>query len=221
MIASAQVRVASAFLLILAACTGARRADAEISAAPADGGLRVRFRRLGGADPDKPPVLRADGGVLDEIVCSPDLKAVSARWRDPKGTLSCRFPYDGVAVFEEGRPAEPGTVAYVFLDSPGARVTAELPRGCLLLPALPLRLDPPARLLLPNGTPLPVSEIGEATLLLPRDDRGVLRQGDFPLVLETARGRFEFLVGIDADGTPAAVSGYVAAESIRRDARGP
>lgn len=209
------------WLLVLASCATSAARDAEVSAAPAPGGLRVRFRRLKGESPDRPPELRADGGVLDEIVFSPDLKAVSALWRQPRGKLSCRFPYDGVAVFEVGRPVEPGTVEYVFLESEGARVTAALPRGCLLLPALTLRLEPPARLLLPDGTVLPVGAGGEATLLLPRDIRGVLRQGDIALTVEIASGQVEFLVGIDADGTPAAISGYVETESSRRDTLTP
>jgi hypothetical protein len=33
------------------------------------------------------------------------------------------------------------------------------------------------------------------------------------VTVETAKGRVEFLVGIDDDGTPAAVSGYVASGS--------
>ncbi|MCI0589907.1 MAG: hypothetical protein L0323_24095 [Planctomycetes bacterium] len=208
------VRVAP--LLLLASCATAPARDAEVSAAPAPGGLRVRFRRLEGADPDRPPELRADGGVLDEIVFSPDLRAVSALWREPRGKLSCRFPYDGVAVFEAGRPVEPGTVEYVFLESEGVRVTAALPRGCLLLPALPFRLPPATRLLLPDGAALP-----DAILVLPRDGRGALRQGDLALTLETPNGLFEFLVGVDADGTPAAISGYVDPGSSRSDTRAP
>jgi len=196
-------------LLILAGCATTHPADAEVSAVPAEGGIRVRFRRLKGADPDRTPVLRADGGVLDQIVFSPDLRAVSARWREPRGRLSCRFPYDGVAVFEEGGPVDPATVEYVFLEAGGARVTAALPRGCLLLPAVPLRLPPATRLLLPNGIEIPTGEDGTTMLPLPKDTSGVLRRGDLPLLLETAQGPIEFLVGVDADGTPAAISGYV------------
>ncbi len=212
------MRVATAFLLasLVAACASARLADAEVSAAPAEGGLRVRFRRIAGADPDRPPELEAEGGLLDEIVVSPDLRAVSARWREPRGKLMCRFPYDGVSVFEVGGPVDPVTVEYVFLEAEGARVTAALPRGCLLLPALPLRIDPPARLLLPDGTALP-----GATVHLPKDGRGVLRAGDFPLIVETASGRFELLLGIDIDGTPAAVTGYVDGTGAREDVRAP
>lgn len=196
-------------LLILAACASTHPADAEVSAAPAEGGVRVRFRRLDGESADRPPELRAEGGLLEEVVFSPDLKAVSARWRRPKGRVTCRFPYDGVAVFEAEAPADPATVEYVFLEAEGARVTALLPRGCLLLPALPLRLPAAARLLLPNGIEIPAGEDGTVMLPLPRDTSGVLRRGDLPLLLETARGPIEFLVGIDADGTPAAISGYV------------
>jgi hypothetical protein len=208
------VRAASAFLLILAACATVRPADAEISAAPAEGGIRVRFRRLKGESPDRPPELHADGGALEEVVFSPDLKAVSALWRAPEGKLSCRFPYDGVAVLEAGGPVDPTTVEYVFLEAEGARVTAVLPRGCLLLPALPLRLPPGARLLLPNGIEIPVGEDDTAMLPLPRDTSGVLRRTDLPLVLETARGPIEILVGVDADGTPAAISGYVRSKGV-------
>jgi hypothetical protein len=211
------VRAASALLLILAACAGTRPADAEISAAPEADGVRVRFRRLGGADPDRPPELRAEQGALEQVVVSPDLKAISAVWKSPAGKLSCRFPYDGVAVFEAGGPRDPATVGYVLLDADGVRVTADLPRGCLLLPALPLRLHipeelEPARLVLPDGRSLPRD--GDVFLLpLTTDERGVLRRGDLPVTVETAKGRVEFLVGIDDDGTPAAVSGYVASGS--------
>jgi hypothetical protein len=201
------VRAASAILLILGACAGTRPADAEISAAPADGGVRVRFRRLGGADPDRPPELTADGGALDEVTVSPDLKAVSALWREPRGSLTCRFPYDGVSVFEAGGPVDPATVEYVLLEAEGVRVTAALPRGCLLLPALPLRLQ--------IGDAAPMA----TTVGLPRDRRGVLREGDHPLALETGGRRIELLLSIDADGTPAAVDGYV--EANGRDIGGP
>lgn len=204
------MRAALVLLPILAACTGTRPADAEVSAAPEAGGVRVRFRRLGGADPDKPPELRADGGTLEDVVVSPDLKAISAVWRDPAGRLSCRFPYSGVALYEAGGPSDHATVAYVFLDAEGVRVTADLPRGCLLLPALPLRLHvpealAPARLVLPDGRSLRDGE----PLLLPLTADGVLRRGDMPVTVETANGRIEFLVGIDDDGTPAAIDGYV------------
>jgi hypothetical protein len=215
------VRAALALLPILAACTGTRPADAEISAAPAPDGVRVRFRRLGGAHPDRPPELRAERGVLEEIVVSPDLRAISAVWRSPAGKLSCRFPYDGIAVYDAGGPRDPATVAYVLLDADGVRVTAALPRGCLLLPALPLRLHipeelEPARLVLEDGRSLPRD--GDAVLLpLTTDERGVLHRGDLPVTVETAKGRVEFLVGIDDDGTPAAVTGYVA--QVPEDAR--
>jgi hypothetical protein len=112
---------------------------------------------------------------------------------------------------------EPGQVRYVFLEEAGARVTADLPRGCLLLPRLPLRvrLDAdrlPARLVQPGGAVVPLGEETEVLLSLPRDERGALREGDAALALVTARGTLGFLIGIDADGTPAAVSGYVDAE---------
>lgn len=200
----------------LAGCaTGTLRgADAEVSAAPAEGGVRVRFRRLGGADPDRPPELRADGGTIDEVVVSPDLKAISALWRDPRGNLSCRFPYAGSAVFEAGGTVDPATVAYVFLESQGVRVTAALPRGCLLLPALPLLVEVPealgpVRLVLPDGRSLPPGDHGLVLLPLTSDERHVLRRGDLPVAIETAEGPIEFLIGIDEDGTPAAVTGYL------------
>ncbi|MCK6461574.1 MAG: hypothetical protein L6Q95_16960, partial [Planctomycetes bacterium] len=175
--------------------------------------VRVRFRRLGGADPDRPPELRAEGGSLRDVVVSPDLRTVSALWQGPEGKLTCRFPYDGVATYEAGGASDPATVAYVFLEAEGVRVTAGLPRGCLLLPALPLRLHvpeelEPARLVLPDGRSLP-RDGDEVILPLTADERGVLRRGDMAVTVETAKGRVEFLVGIDADGTPAAIDGYV------------
>ncbi|HEX5138593.1 MAG TPA: hypothetical protein VFY93_16595 [Planctomycetota bacterium] len=209
------VRATPALLLALAAsCATPRGPEPEVSAASAPGGVRVRFRRLGGADPDRPPELRADGGDLSEIVVSPDLRAVSAFWKGPAGKLACRFPYDGAAARDASAPADATTVAYVFLDALGVRVTADLPRGCLLLPALPLRLHvpdelEPARLVLADGRALPRD--GDAVLLpLTTDERGILHRGDIPVTVETANGPIEFLVGIDDDGTPAAISGYVA-----------
>jgi hypothetical protein len=184
--------------------------------------VRVRFRRLGGADPDRPPELRAEKGALEEVVVSPDLRAISAVWRSPAGKLSCRFPYDGVAVYEAASPSDPATVGYVFLDALGTRVTADLPRGCLLLPALPLRLHipeelEPARLVLPDGRSL--RRDGDVLLLpLTADERGVLWRGDMPVTVETAKGKIEFLVGIDDDGTPAAIDGYV---EVDAQAAGP
>jgi hypothetical protein len=210
------VRAASALLLILAACAGPPLADAEVTAAPAPGGVRVRFRRLGGADPDRPPELRAEHGALGEVVVSPDLRTISAVWRSPAGALTCRFPYDGIASFDAGATTDPSTVAYVLLDAEDVRVTADLPRGCLLLPALPLRLHAaealePARIVHPDGRSL--RRDGDLWHLpLTADERGILRRGDMAVTVETARGPMEFLVGIDDDGTPAAVSGYVASD---------
>jgi hypothetical protein len=110
------------------------------------------------------------------------------------------------------------TVTYVFLEAEGVRVSAALPRACLLLPALPLRMRIaphllPARLVLPGGAEIPVGEEGEVTLSLPRDEQGVLRRADLPLSLVTSRSEMGFLIGIDDDGTPAAISGYVDAGS--------
>jgi len=192
----------------------ARRPAPEVSAAPAAGGVRVRFRRITGADPDRPPQLSAEGGTIAEVTCSPDLRAISALWLNPQGRLSCRFPYDGVAVFDALAPADPATVEYVFFEDGGIRVTAALPRACLLLPALPLRVDipgdlEPVRFVLPDGRSLSCDG-GEVLLPLTVDERGVLRRGDLPVTIETAQGRIEMLVGIDPDGTPAAITGYVA-----------
>jgi hypothetical protein len=212
MIASSAVRARLALLLLAAAC--ARHEMLIVSAAPAEGGVRVRFRRPGATEPDRPPELLADGGQLEELVCSPDLLGASALWRAPAGALRCRFPYGGTAAFDAGGPVDPAEIRYVFLEEDGARVTADLPRGCLLLPRLLLRVrlradHLPARLVLPGGAAVPLAEETVAELSLPRDRRGVLRRGDAALALVTARGELGFLIGIDADGTPAALSGYV------------
>jgi hypothetical protein len=209
------VRAPPAFLLaLLASCALDRGPAPEVSAAPGPDGLRVRFRRTGGADPELPPELRAEGGALEQIVVSPDLRAISALWRRPEGRLRCRFPHGGAAVCEAGRLADAEMVRYVFLEAGDVRVTAELPRACLLLPALPLRLHvpealEPARLVLPDGRSL--RRDGDASLLpLTADERGVLRRGDMTVTVETANGPIEFLVGVDDDGTAAAISGYIA-----------
>jgi len=213
--------------LPVSACVGVPRGPVpEVSAAPASDGVRVRFRRLTGADADRPPELSAGGGTLEEVTFSPDLKAVSVLWREPRGTLSCHFPYDGTALFDAGSPVDTVTVAYVFLESEGVRVTAALPRGCLLLPALPLRLRidealSPARLVLPDGRSIAIGANGEVLLPLTMGERGVLRRGDMPVAIETAKGPIEFLVGVDDDGTPAAVSGHVDLPASREDTGDP
>jgi len=74
---------------------------------------------------------------------------------------------------------------------------------------------------LPDGRSLPIDANGGVLLPLTAGERGVLRRGDMPVAVETARGPIEFLVGIDDDGTPAAVSGYVDAPVSREDIGNP
>ncbi|MHC4133852.1 MAG: hypothetical protein ACYTDU_02510 [Planctomycetota bacterium] len=206
-------------LSLLAGCaTGRERGPpVAVSAARAAGGLRIRFRRLGGqGSAEHVARLDADGGQLDQVLHSPDRLTVSVLWREPAGTLRCAFPYGGVGRFRAGTHVDGRAVEYVFLKSEGIEVTAQVPAGCLVQPFLPLhaRLAPdhlPGSMHLPGGRTVVLErEETSCRLALPRDRDGVLAGGDLELVLRTANGdQHLFLVGVDPDGTPSAVTGFV------------
>jgi len=168
-------------------------------------GVRVYFRRTQPGTADALPRLKAEAGALHEIVYSPDTLGVSVLWTNPAGTLRCEFPYGGTGVFASGASVPGGFVEYVYVEVDGARVTGRVPRGCPLLPEVELRVEPEDARVEPGGEGI-VTSTG---FIPPSDERGTLREGVYRLVLVTPRGRFPFLLAIDADGIPSALSGYV------------
>lgn len=205
--------------MLLAGCATGRDGGppVAVSAARTAEGLRVRFRRLGGrGTAEHAARLDADGGRLEEILHSPDRLTVSVLWREPAGTLRCAFPYGGIGRFRADTPIEVRAVEYVFCESDGIAVTAQLPAGCLMQSSLPLdvKLAPghlPGRLHLPGGRTVALEhEETSCRAPLPCDTDGGLEGGDLEFVLHTAAGTpHRFLVGIDPDGTPSAITGFV------------
>jgi len=204
---------ALALCLLLGACVSPAQAPTvRVTAAREPEGIRVRFRRLRAGAADVLARLEADGGSIDEVLHSPDHRTVSCLWRDPRGEIRCAFPFGGVGEFRAGDAPDPGRLDYVLLAGDDVLVTMQLPRGCPMRPRLTLRVEGvrTARLRLPGGRVVPVAGGGEATWTLPTDDRGVLVGADHELRLETADGAARtILIGIDPDGTPAALSGYL------------
>jgi hypothetical protein len=203
-------------LLVLTACTATT--EVRVSAAPAQGGgawVRFRRERPAGRDPKEARV-EASGGRIEEFFHSPDRRTVAVLWREPEGDLRCSFPYGGEGLFRAGQDLAEGEVEYVFLEKAGVVVTARVPRGCAMRKALELqiRLDDsklPARLRIAQREPvLLVASESRHRFDLPTDPRGALLRGDHAIVIEDAAGSaWPFLISIDSDGTPAAVSGYI------------
>ncbi len=180
------------------------------------GGLRVWFRCLKPIESPRSAVLEADNGTLREITLAPDGGAVSALWLKPRGELRCRFPNGGLGSIGHAFPGDAHDVDYTFVTRSWGNVTARVPRGCPMKPILILRVfvDPkylPGELRLPGGKSAPLTDpVSVHVLDLPRDQAGRLRGGEQMLELRAKSERTAmFLVGVDADGTPTATSGYV------------
>jgi hypothetical protein len=206
------------FLLLVGCVTGPEKGPpVSVTAARDADGIRVQFRRLGGRlSAGHAARLVAEGGSLEQILHSPDRLTASVLWRAPAGTLQCSFPYGGVGRFRAGTSLDGRMVEYVFLSAEGVEVTAQLPAGCTMQPFLSLhiQLSPdrvPGSLRMPDGRDLTLEHEGtDCRLALPRDGDGVLAGGDLELVLRTAAGDgHRFLVGVDPDGTPSAITGFV------------
>lgn len=204
--------------VLLAGCVTSpgRGPQVTVEAVREEGGIRVAFRRTEPGTMGNPAELVADAGRLAQVVHSPDRLTVSALWREPRGMLRCTFAYGGEAVFRADDPTSARAVHYVFLDEEGVRITCTVPSGRLPRPSLPLVVDLaehhiPARLSLAGRVIGEISGAGESVLLrLPVDEEGALRGGDIECTVTTAGGRgFTFLLAVDSDGIPAAVSGYV------------
>lgn len=206
-----------AIALLLAGCAllpdGPR---VEVFAADAEDGVRVRFRRTRPGVMENLARVEATGGEVAEVIHSPDLLEVAVLWLRPEGELRCAFAYGGQAAFAADGPRDAGRVEYVFLRCPWAEVTASVPRACPTVGALALavRVDPsrlPARLDVPGRPPLLLeSPDCVARVELPRTAPGVLAAGDLELTLHSSRAEAAaFLVGVDPDGAPVAVTGFV------------
>jgi len=206
-------------LVFLAGCaTGPEKGPpVAVTAARGADGIRVQFRRLGGQGAAEHAArLEADGGSLEQILHSPDRLTVSVLWRAPVGALQCSFPYGGVGRFRAGTNVETRAVEYVFYSGEGVEVTAQVPAGCMMQPLLCLHIQlapdrVPGSLRMPGGRTIVLErEETDCRLALPRDGDGVLTGGDVEFVLNTAtEDGHRFLIGIDPDGTPSAVSGFV------------
>lgn len=206
-------------LLLLAGCvTGPESGPpVAVGAAPDADGIRVQFRRLGGqVAVEHTARLDADGGSLGQVLHSPDRRTVSVLWLAPAGTLTCSFPYGGVGRFRAGTPVDGRSVEYVLYAADGVEVTAQVPAACPMQPSLCLhiQLSPdrvPGELVTPNGRHHALAgEWTDRWFALPRDGEGVLAAGDLEFVLNTAtEDGHRFLIGVDPDGTPSAVSGFV------------
>jgi hypothetical protein len=195
--------------ILLGACVAGP--PVRVQAAREDGDLRVAFRRTEAGSAGHLARLEADGGRLEEVVHSPDRLTVSVLWREPQGELRCSFAYGGSASRAAGGEAPDETVEYVFLDAEGATVTARLPLGNPVRPALPLEvtLDPALLPALLDRTRLERPRT-LVSFPLPVDADGALVRGDSVVVIRTTGGgRREFLVGVDPDGTPTATTGYI------------
>ena len=197
----------------LALCACATPVPVSTGAVAEDGDHRVLFRRLAFSATDKLPEIRADGGRLEEIVFSADRLSVSALWREPRGRVAVRFPFGGRGEIRAQAATDPRRVEYVFLDDERIRVSARLASACPLRPrlALDVAVDEAATLKGPRWSPNTLPPGGGTTsLVLPRDADGVLLAADVELAVELSSGaRYSFLVGVDPDGTPSAVTGFV------------
>ena len=204
-------------LLLLAACASTPGAGPPVAAVAVREahGLRVHFRRTGSGSGEHLARLEPDGGVLEQIVHSPDRGSVSALWLGAEGLLRCSFPHGGTGVLRADEAAASREVEYVFLSVRGVEISARLPAASPMRPVLTLhvRVDAkrlPAVLELPDHSEIAVTEQKSTALFPLPSEGGALRVGDFLLHLRDRDGKaFPFLIGIDCDGVPTATSGFL------------
>lgn len=208
-----------ALLLALAGCAGrpAPRPDVEVTAAP-DGDARwVCFVRRTPVPGDRPATVSCSAGRIDALWHSSDRTVVAVRWIPDGGLLRCTFPDGRHAAWSSGATLQDGWIDYMLYETEDVRVRTRVPRGCPLQPVLRLHVEVapellPARVVLPGGRTLALSAPSSTVdLPLPQAAPRRLAAGELSLAIEGASGaRRTFLVVIDPDGTPAALSGYVA-----------
>ncbi len=185
------------------------------SAAREADGIRVQFRRLTRHAGGKLASLSVDAGRLEEIVHSADGLTASALWKDASGAVRVRFPFGGDAELRATDAGKKPWTRYVFYEGGGAVVSAVVPQACPVRPAIDLTIELPdevrrALLVLPNKNREEI--LGPRTVIsldFPiRTER--LKSGDLRLELVLFdKKRHRFLIGVDGDGTPVAVSGHV------------
>ena len=104
---------------------------------------------------------------------------------------------------------------YTFFNGRGASVTSRIGRGAPMVPRLLLHITVPkkhlpAELQWEGREPHHlVKESSFILVALPQNDKHVLSTGDWNVVLRTAKGASNFLIGVDPDGTPVASTGFV------------
>lgn len=199
-------------LLLLAACAASRGQGPLVvaHATRESGGIRVHFRRMESGTAGHFPDLDAEGGRLVEIAVSPDRLCVGALWLEPRGRLRCTFPYGGAAEIPAQEAEACGETEYVLFEEGDVSVRVRLPTLCALRPAVPLIVEAPAGSTLRFAERRAESVAERMALPLPRDGEGALQEGEWEAVLLTPGGReCRFLLGVDADGTLSATTGFV------------
>ena len=208
-------------LVLAAACASddheIEMPDVTVKAAEETSGTRITFHLHKGEISDKPIVLEPDFGELRDFVRSNDLRTCSVLWVNGNGKLTCKFPYGqtGEFILDETEVLQ-DRFLYTFLVAPGATVTSHIARGAPILPRLLVRVsldekNRPATLQWEGRRVQQLTRKNSLLLLeLPRNrETNVLETGDWTVTLRTPVKSYEFLVGIDPDGSPTAVSGTV------------
>jgi len=198
-------------LLLLGAC-----ASVEVRAGACREGdaIRACFRRMEPGTAGYTAALAADAGQLTEITHSPDRLSVSVSWKGARGKLRCAFPYGGAAELDAGEARASTEVEYVFLEQEGVRVSALLPSACPMRARIAMTVEvapalSPASIAV-EGMPATRIPGPRAPWMLTLAEDGMLAEGEIRCTILCADGvTRRFLVGIDADGTPSATTGFV------------
>jgi len=215
------VRKASKILLLVAAaCAGTsepERPDVAVTAADDVDGVRILFELQEGDVTAHDVKVEAESGEVRDVCRSHDLRRVSVLWTNVEGEITCRFPYGQTGTWSSSGGAKlDDEFLYVFHESERGRVSARVPRGAPVRPALLLHVEIPAKEL-----PATLQWAGREARRLVRPSSflavplpasgGVLATGDWSVALKTKSGETSFLIGVDPDGTPTATSGFVRA----------
>ncbi|MHC4938310.1 MAG: hypothetical protein ACYTHK_05015 [Planctomycetota bacterium] len=206
-------------LLLGAACSTVdhevKVPDVAVTASEEAEGIRVQFQLNKGSVTAHDFQLEIETGRLVDVCRSSDLRHVSVLWMDDDGKITCRFPYGQTGEWESGGELLKDHFDYVFYEKNGIRVHARIPRGAPMRPRLLLNVevpetDLPATFQWKGREPRRLTKSSSFIVVqLPINERKVLATGDWDVTLTTKSGKFDFLIGVDKDGTPTASSGYV------------